>query len=230
MTAPSRPLLTALAVPLLLATAACSGSSDGPGDPEEALAAAKEKLDDTPGITLALSTEELPDGIDGLMDATGVGTHAPAFEGEINLSVNGLELKVPIVAVDGLVFAKLPFTKSYAEIDPADYGAPDPAQLMDSTTGLSAWLTEASDVEKGEAVRDGEEVLTPYAGTLSGATVADSIPSADDGADFTVTFFVDDDGELRSVDASGPFYGEGGDVDYTIELTDYGTDQEITRP
>ena len=60
--------------------------------------------------------------------------------------------------------------------------------------------------------------------------VADSIPTADTAADFPVTFRIDDDGMLHSVDVSGPFYGEGGDVDYTVTLTEYGTEKEITRP
>ena len=52
--------------------AGCSG--DDPEDestPEEVLAAAKTELDETPGVELRLSTEALPDGIDGLVDALG---------------------------------------------------------------------------------------------------------------------------------------------------------------
>ena len=36
-------------------------------------------------------------------------------------------------------------------------------------------------------------------------------------ADFPVTFQIDQDGRLRSVDISGPFYGSKGTVDYTSE-------------
>ena len=69
--------------------------------------------------------------------------------------VNGLDVDVPVVSVDGTVYAKLPFTRSFAEVNPADYGAPDPAQLMDPDTGLSTWLTAATGIEEGERVRDG---------------------------------------------------------------------------
>ena len=221
---------TVLSASGLAALAGCSDTGKSPVDPAEALANAKTSLDETTGVQLDLATEELPDGVDGLKEATGVGTHAPAFKGDVVLLVNGLSLKVPVVAVDGLVYAQLPFTTEFAEIDPAEYGAPDPAQLMEPATGISSWLTEVSDVEEGDRVRDGDAVLTSYSGTLAGETVVDSIPSADESASFPVTFHITDDGELASVDISGPFYGEGGDVDYTIELTGYGTDEDISAP
>jgi lipoprotein LprG len=217
-------------LPLLLVASGCSGDDSDDSSPEEALTAAKTKLDETSGVELQLSTDELPDDVDGLVNADGVGTHAPAFEGTVDLLVNDLSLEVPVVAVDGLVFAKLPFTKKYAEVDPGDYGAPDPAQLMDSSTGISSWLTEATDVEEGDQSREGSLVLSSYSGTLSGEVVADSIPTADTAADFPVTFRIDEEGTLHSVDVSGPFYGEGGEVDYTVMLTGYGTEKEITRP
>jgi lipoprotein LprG len=223
--------LPAALVPLVLLAGGCSGDGGGGEEtPEDALAAAKAKLDEAPGVELELSTEALPDNVDGLVKATGVGTHAPAFEGTVDLSVNQLSLDVPVVAVDGTVFAKLPFTTKYVEVDPGDYGAPDPAQLMDSATGLSSWLTEATGVEEGDRVREGSTVLSSYSGSLSGEVVAESIPTADTSAEFPVTFRIDDEGTLRSVDVSGPFYGEGEQVDYTVTLTDYGVEKEITRP
>ncbi len=56
------------------------------------------------------------------------------------------------------------------------------------------------------------------------------IPSADKSGDFPVTFRIADNGELRSLDVSGPFYGKDGEVDYTITLSGYGTDEDITAP
>ncbi len=223
----------ALAVSVgVLGVAGCSGS-DGGGDeetPEEILAAAKQTLDDTSGVEIELSTEALPDGIDGLTAATGVATHAPAFEGECELLVENLTVSVPVVAVDGLVFAQLPFTTGFSDIDPEEYGAPDPAQLMNPDTGISSWLTEASDIAKGEQTREGEVVLTTYTGTLAGSVVNRSIPSAVEDSDFEVTFLLDEDDTLRSAEIVGEFYAEGSEVDYVIELTEYDVDKEITRP
>ena len=119
---------------------------------------------------------------------------------------------------------------SFAEVNPADYGAPDPAGLMDPATGLSTWLTDATDVEAGDQVRDGENVLSSYSGSLPGTVVDASISSADADADFPTTFQIDQDGMLRSVEISGPFYGSKGTVDYTIRVDDYGTEKDITKP
>ncbi|MDP3967827.1 MAG: LppX_LprAFG lipoprotein [Nocardioides sp.] len=219
--------LVALMVPL----AACS-SAGGRSDktPQAVLAAAKEALDETSGVTLSLTTEKLPDKVDGVLEATGVATHAPAFAGDLTVLVNGLNVDVPVVSVDGKVYAKLPFTLAFAEVNPADYGAPDPAQLMVPDTGLSTWLADATGIEEGGRARDGELVLSSYTGSLPGEVVDASIPSADADADFPVTFQIDEDGRLRSVKISGPFYGSKGTVDYTVSVDDYGTDTDIKKP
>jgi lipoprotein LprG len=222
-----------LAPALLLATAACSGDDGGSGggdSTEEVLASAKKSLDDTSGVNIALTTDKLPPGVDGVVEATGTGTHAPAFDGSIKVVVNNLNVDVPVVAVQGAVYAKLPFTTTFAEIDPSDYGAPDPADLMDPENGISGWLTAAEDVEKGEQTRDGDQVLTSYTGTLPGSAVAGVIPSADKKADFDATFEIDDEGRLVTADVKGPFYGSKGDVDYEITLSSYGTDKDIKAP
>ncbi len=220
--------LVALMMPLM----ACSDDGGGEPDasPAEVLAAAKQTLDETSGVTLSLSADKLPDGVDGILEATGVATHAPAFDGDLTVVVNGLNVDVPVVSIDGSVYAKLPFTTDFAELNPADYGAPDPAQLMDPDTGLSTWLVEAIDVEAGDRVRDGELVLSSFRGVLSGEVVDASISSADEDADFLVDFRIDDEGRLRTVAISGPFYGSGGTVDYTVSVDDYGTATDITKP
>ena len=222
----------AISVALAPLLAGCSDGGAGEPDqsPAEVLGSAKLALDETSGVTLSLSADELPDGVDGILDATGVATRAPAFDGSLTVVVNGLDVDVPIVSVDGVVFAKLPFTTDFAEVNPADYGAPDPAQLMDPELGLSTWLSSATGVEVGDRVRDGEIVLSSYVGVLPGAVVDDSIPSADEDADFPVTFQIDDQGRLRTVEITGPFYGTDGVVDYTVSVDDYGSATDITAP
>lgn len=215
---------------LLLLLTACTGSDADDRAPEEVLAEARTQLDETPGVELSLTTEQLPRGVEGIIDASGVGTHAPAFEGDITVRVNELDLDVPVVAVSGKVYAKLPFTTEFTEIDPADYGAPNPADLMDSESGVSSWLTSATSVERGDQVREGERVLTPYTATLPGTSVAEVIPSAREGADFDVTFLIDEEDRLDTVRITGPFYGDSGEVDYTLAISGYGTDPQITPP
>jgi lipoprotein LprG len=220
--------LAALVVPL----ASCSDEGGAGADqtPEDVLAAAKEALDETSGVTLSLATDAIPEGVDGVLEAAGVATRAPAFDGALTVVVNGLDVDVPVVSVDGTVYAKLPFTRAFAEVNPADYGAPDPAQLMDPDTGLSTWLTAVTGLEEAGQVRDGETVLSSYSGSLPGDVVDASIPSADEDVEFPATFQIDQDGRLRSVEISGPFYGSKATVDYVVSVDDYGIDKDIRKP
>jgi lipoprotein LprG len=211
--------------------AACGGDEETPElTTEERLTAAKTALDETEGVRIALKADELPPAVDGLLTADGVGTHAPAFEGDIQVSASGLTAKASVIAVDGKVWAVLPFTTDYAPIDPADYSAPDPAALMSADGGLSSLLTAADDVEEGDQVREGEEVLTEITGTLPGDAVASVIPSARADADFDAAFTLDDDNQLSEVTMTGPFYPGAGDVTYTIRFSEYGVEKDIAAP
>lgn len=217
---------------LALVLTACSGGGDTPeGEtPEDVLAAAKAELDETSGVEIELSTPGLPSGVSGLTSATGVGTHAPAFEGDITVSMAGVNADVPVIAVGGKVYAILPFTRDYDEIDPSAYQAPDPAALMNTTNGLSDLLGRATGVEEGEQVRDGSAVLTSYTGTVPGSVVATIIPSAQEDAGFAAEFTIDDDGRLVEATMTGPFYPATEDVTYSVRFVEYDVEQEITAP
>src|SRR5688500_8960273 len=88
------------AVAALVVLAGCSGDSEDGAPPEDVMAEARAQLDGTTGVQVSLTTEELPEGVDGVMEATGVGTHDPAFEGEIAVLLKGVRVTVPVVAVD----------------------------------------------------------------------------------------------------------------------------------
>src|SRR5512141_42979 len=178
----------ALLLALLTGLTACSGSKGAETTPEDTLAAAKKHLDSTPGLRIGLATPKLPTGINGLIAADGVATHDPAFKGTIKVSASGITADAAVVAVDGVVRAKLPFTSKFVKIDPADYGAPDPAALMSTDAGLSSLLTAARDVTKGKQVRDGKVVLSSFTGTVPGKAVAAIIPSASSTASFDAVF------------------------------------------
>ena len=228
---PVRAAVAALA--LSLTVTACSGD-DGDGGaktPEDALAQAKETFDETSGVRITLRTDDLPEGLDGLVGADGVGTREPAFDGSIKVRYAGFEPDVPVVAVDGVVYAQVPLSTGWSDIDPAEYGAPDPAQLMDPDAGFSSLLPATTDLEQGEQVRggtDNRDVLTEYSGTVPGSTVKNIIPTA--SGDFDATYTVSDDGELREVVLTGVFYPDSESMTYTIGFSDYGTSQEITAP
>jgi lipoprotein LprG len=140
------------------------------------------------------------------------------------------DIDAEVVAVDGDVYAQLPFTPGYAPIDPAEYGAPDPAELLAADTGVSQWLTSTEDLtDEGES-RDGEDVLTSVSGSLPGDVVAGLIPSADEEADFAVEFRLTDADELRDATITGPFYPGGDDVTYDLSVEPSDEDVEISPP
>jgi lipoprotein LprG len=205
-------------------------AADGEG--AEVLASAKQQLDATPGFDFALSTDELPDGASGILNAEGTGMHQPqAFDGTLTVRFSGLNAEVPVISTGGRVFAKVPPLQTrWSEIEPADYDAPDPAALLDPDQGISAWLTEAEDVEAGDRVRDGGTVVTPYTARLPGRAVAAAIPTAVRSSTFDAEFRIDEDGRMVGGTFTGPFYPETGDVTYDLTISGYGTDREITAP
>ncbi|CAN5202085.1 N/A [soil metagenome] len=218
----------ALAGPVMLT--GCSGTAEEKQSPPEALAAARATLDETSGVRITLEVGNLPEGVDGLLNAEGVATHDPAFDGSIKVATGGVTADAAVIAADGNVFAILPFTTQYAEIDPADYAAPDPADLMSTEDGLSSLLTSAEQVRAGEEVREGEDVLSTYTGVLPGDAVAAIIPSARRTGEFDARFTLRPGNQLDEVLLTGPFYPGAGDVSYTIGLTDYGLQKDITAP
>jgi lipoprotein LprG len=225
-----------VAAALSVASVTLTSCTDGDGadptaTPEETLAAAKQTLDDTAGVSLTLTTDDLPDGVTGVESAEGVGTHAPAFDGKITVVLSGQAFEVPVVAVDDQVYVQPPLTTGWQDIDPAEYGAPDPADLMDPDGGFSSLLAETTGLERGASIRGGEgnsEVLTEYSGTVTAAVVRNVIPTA--SGEFDATFTITDDDELREATLTGVFYKSTDPMTYTVTFEDYGTDQDITAP
>jgi len=228
----TRTVLALLPLLLLLTSAlgACGGDDKPKEDPTQALAAAKKTLDSTSGVRIGLSTDKLPSSVDGLLTADGVGTHDPAFEGSIKVSASGITADAQVVAVGGVVYGKLPFTTKFTPINPADYGAPDPAKLLSDTGGLSSLLTSARDVQQGQQVREGKVVLTSYSATVPGKAVASVIPSASATETFKAIFTLTDRQELAKAVLTGPFYPKADDVTYTITFDGYGTKKNIIAP
>jgi lipoprotein LprG len=203
---------------LVLVIGGCSGGdsdSDDEQTPEDRLAAAKQTFDDADYIGFTLSTDSLPSDLEGLLSATGTGTHAPAFTGEVKVQT-AIDITAPVIAVDGNVYAKLPFSP-FSEIDPAEYGAPDPADLMATDSGISSLFPKTEGAKVTGSERDGEVVLTEITGTLPGDAVGALFPSAGSD-DFDVTYTLTDDDTINSVKVTGPFYEGSDDVTYTIDL------------
>jgi lipoprotein LprG len=201
-----------------LALAGCKGSDAGSSgkSAQDRLASAKKSFDTTDYIGFTLSTDKLPEGIQGLLSATGTGTHDPAFTGEVKVQTKVTDITAPLVAVDSTVYAKLPFV-GWNKIDPADYGAPDPANLMNPDSGVSSLFTATENAKAGSSQRNGNEVLTTIDGTLPASAVKTVFPSA--GSEpFSVTYTLNADDSIHSATITGPFYDGSDDVTYTISF------------
>jgi len=212
------------------ALAACGGSDKAQGTPTKQLAAAKASFDAASSVHLTLTSSGVPASVNGVLGAEGTGTHAPAFKGTLSARISGFEAKVDVVAIDKLLFVKLPFTSGFTQADPKTYNAPDPAQLFASQGGVSSLLTQTQNPVAGQQVRVGSDVLQTITGTLPGATVAKLLNIGDASKSFSVTYGITDPGnELRTVTMTGPFYA-GSTSTYTLTLDKYGAPVEISKP
>ena len=226
--------LIAVATTALLATG-CSGdepADDRPAD--EVLSSAAQTLRDSSGVTLGLSSADLPSGVNGITGATGVVTDAPAFEGDLEIRLSGATFTVPVIAVDDEVWAQIPLDPSggWSSIDPGEYGAPDPSRLIGADNGVVALLESTDSPERGDQARGGKdnsEVLTTYTGTIPGDVMERVIPSSADDT-FDVTYLITEDGEVRQAVLRGVFYADSAEMTYTLDISDYGLDRTITQP
>jgi lipoprotein LprG len=215
----------------LVLVTGCGGGSHANEDPATALKTAQQKLEDTSGVTLSLSTDDLPDGVQGLESAAGTVTDAPAFEGKLTAVTQLGTFEVPVIAVGGKVDAQIPLTPGWSEVDPGDYGAPDPSALISDEGGVPSILAATKDPASGKDIRggtDNKEVLATYTGTVPDSAVSAIIPGA--SGDFDATYGITSDGELRQVELTGTFYAGHPANTYTLVLTDYGTSKDITAP
>lgn len=215
----------------LLLTSGCSGGSGSDDDPATALKTAQQKLEETSGVSVSLTTDDLPEGVQGLKSASGTLTGAPAFDGTLGVVTQIGSFSVPVKAVDGKVYAQIPLTPGWSEVDPAEYGAPDPAQLISSDQGVPAILAATEDPKSDKDIRggtDNKEVLSTYTGTVPDSAVAAIIPGA--SGDFDATYGLTSDGELRQLALTGEFYSGEPENTYRLVLTDYGTGKDITAP
>jgi len=221
------------------ALAACSSSADtGQGKKLSApqqLAAAKAKADAATSMHLTLRSSGIPASANGALGADGTGTHAPAFKGTLDARVSGFQAKIEVVAIDKLLYLKLPFTTEFAQVDPKEYSAPNPALLFAPVGGITSLMTATTNLVEGKQVRQGADVLTTISGKLPGASVVKLLNIGDAAKTFDVTYGITDPGgELRSVTMVGPFYQGATSTPvtstYILTLDKYGAPVEISKP
>ena len=223
-----------VALLMTAALAACSGTDKVPQvrtlTAAEQLAAAKAKADAATSMHLTLRSSDIPASANGVLGADGSGTHTPAFKGTLDARISGFQAKVDVVAIDTRLYLKLPFTTEFAEVDPKQYNAPNPAQLFATRGGITSLLTSTTNPVEGKQTRQGAEVLKTITGKLPGESVAKLLNIGDAAKSFDVTYGITDPGgELRTVTVVGPFY-QGATSTYTLTLDKYGDAVEISKP
>ncbi len=220
--------LVLLAVPALTA---CSGGGDDPESAADLLAEAKRTLDATETLHFVLDSEGAPETGTELVGGEGDIARPAAFEGTLRVLAMGSTLDLPVVSVDGTVYAQLPFTTGYSVVDPAQFGFGDPGRLIDPGTGISRLLAEAENAALGKERRVDGEVVREVTAELPGELVEQILTSEDPSRPVQARFSIAvESGELLRAELTGPFFTAEADATYTLELSDFGADVEITAP
>ncbi|HWC24355.1 MAG TPA: LppX_LprAFG lipoprotein [Flexivirga sp.] len=208
-----------------------SGSGKAAATPASTLAQAKKTLDDTSGVHLKLTSDKIPPKETGLISGEGDGSHAPAFKGTIAVRIPAAgTISVPVIAVDGKVWAKTPLSPKMAPINPKQFGAPDPAKIFARDGGFSSLLVATKSPKFGDKKRDGKDIVQTVTGTLPGKVINQSLSFGKADQTYDAVYLVTDKGELRSATLTGEFYKGANDTSYTVEFTKYGQKVAVSKP
>jgi hypothetical protein len=224
---------TVLVAGLVVAGSALTGC--GSDEPEESagdlLARAKTTLDDTDRLHFVLTSEGAPTTGTALVGGEGDVVRPASFQGTLQVLAVGSALDLAVVSVDGTVYAQLPFTSGYSVVDPAQFGFGDPGALLDPDTGISQLLAQAESAELGEERRVDGEVVREVTAEIPGDLVEQILTSEDPSRPVRARFSIAaESGELLRAELTGPFFTAEDDATYTLELSDFGADVEITAP
>jgi len=223
--------VAAPAVVLTVALAACGGGGASGANPTSLLSSAKAKLDATSAAHFTLSsTNATTSGGTTITGGSGDLQRPDRLRGALNLVVNGFKADVKIVAIGDAVYAELPFSTKYSKINPASFGLGNPGQLLDPQHGLSSLLSAATGAKVTGQQRINGELVDQVSATVPGSAVP-VVPDADPSAPVQVTASIDPGNhELRQVTLTGPFIQAGTQTTFTVTLTSYGENVQISAP
>jgi lipoprotein LprG len=224
-------LLPPIVALIAIALAGCSGSDGDSGDSAALLAAARTSLDATPSLHFDLTSSNVPTNGTRLESGQGVVARPNSFQGTLGLLMNGSKVSVGLVSTKGTVYAKLPFSDSFAVTDPTAFGLSDPANLIDSKTGITRMFGELTDITTGADKRIGEDVVTQVNGSLPGSLVDDLLTSADPAKPVKAELYITTKThQLRRAVLTGPFFDKAQDSTFSIVLDQYGVAVTVTAP
>jgi hypothetical protein len=219
----------ALLLTAVVGLTACSGGSDESAP--DLLARAKTTLDDATSAHFVLGSDGAPSTGTLLVGGEGDILRPSSFQGTLQVQAGGSTTDIDVISVDGTVYAQLPLLPSYSVIDPAQFGFGDPGALLDPDTGISQLLAEAENAELGDEKRVDGEVVREVTAELPGDLVERLLTSEDPDQPVQASFSIaTDSGQLRRAELTGPFFAADEDATYTLDLSDFGADVEITAP
>lgn len=225
-----RTLLVSL--PLVLGLVSGCSAFEEATPPGEALDTARTTFVDAGTVSFDLKHSAIPKGRNGVSAAEGSGIideGTPKFQGQVTGVIKGASAGVEIIAVDDKTWMSF-FTKDFNPVKMSDLGAPNPAEFFRAGSGVDQILDHTKDPEAGEQTRDGDTVLQEYTGTVPAEDIQRLFELGEGAEEFDVTYGIEpDSGELRTVEIEGDFYEEQ-PTSFTLEISDYGKDVEITAP
>lgn len=224
--------LLTFTVPVL---AGCGGNDNGGGTKQETasqlLARAKKTLDSTQALHFVLTSSGAPSGGTQLLGGEGDIKRPSSFAGTLKVQASGATVNVKVVSVNGTVYAQLPFTSGFSKVDPASFGVGDPGKLLDPNSGITQLLTDVQNPKLGEEKRVGGDVVRTVTGDIPGDKVAAVLTDKDPSKPVHAVFSIDEKtGQLLEVQLTGPFFTADQNGTYTLQLSKYGENVDITAP
>lgn len=210
--------------------AGCSGGAK-PADAQSLLSSAKATLDSASSAHFTLSSANATtSGGTTITGGEGDLQRPDKLKGSLNVVVHGVTASVQVVAVGNQVYAELPFTTKFSKIDPSAFGLGNPSQLIDPSQGLSSLLSSATGANVTGQQRINGELVDEVSATIPGASVP-VLPDANPSAPVQLVAAIDPSShQLRRVTLTGPFVKAGVSSTFTLTLTSYGEDVQITLP
>lgn len=237
----ARRQLTAIVVTLTvsaLGMSACGGSNKSSSpSPTSSINLAKvlvndaqQHLNDAPAAHFKLSSQNVPNGVTTVTKGEGDLARPDKFAGQLFVQGGLFNGSVQTRAIGNKVWAQLPIV-GWHTIDPATYGVPNPANLIDKQSGVSAWLGDLQNRTLNGQHRTNGQVTYEVDGQVPGKDVAKLLPDADSSQPMQAQLFITDSGHLLSeVILTGPFYAKQKQSSYTLDLSKYGENVSISAP
>lgn len=219
-----------LGLSLVLGPGACSRRATSAADPEALLTRAKAKIDSSSSARFTLTSSNVSTKGTSIVGGQGDLARPDQIQGSFRVSLDGFTADVKVVSKGGVFEALLPFQAHYEVTDPAKYGLSDPSTFLDPKTGLTRLLSVAEAPHLTGSERIAGELVDTVAFTVPGADIpvlpdlepsqrVDGVAAIDPKTD-----------ELRQIQLTGPFTSAKSDSTYTLTLTNYNEQVNITLP